>query len=104
MAAAVHICLTRTLSFLVVEPADEHHARRDHERAEPKPSAYLHVVELWDVSDADENRVTSVLELHLNAHFCVAHHQAGIWEVCLQLEEPSHGHWPAVTQGHDCCT
>jgi len=62
-----------------------------------RTSAYLHVVELWDVSDADENRITSVLELHLNAHLCVAHHQAGIWELCLQLEKPSHGQRPAVT-------
>lgn len=60
-------------------------------------SAYLHVVELWDVSDADENRITSVLELHLNAHLSVAHHQAGIWELCLQLEKPSQGQRPAVT-------
>lgn len=57
---------------------------------------HLHVVELRNVGDTNEHWVAGILELHLDAHFCVANHQAGIRILSLQLQKPCQGQWPAV--------
>ena len=36
-----------------------------------------HLVQFWHVRGADEDGVGGVLELHLDAHLRVAHHQLG---------------------------
>ena len=47
--------------------------------------AHLHAVELRDVGDRHKDRISGVLELHLNANLRVPNNQAGIWVLCLQL-------------------
>ena len=59
-------------------------------------ASHLHVVELRNVSDTNEHRVAGILELHLDAHFCVANHHAGIWVLCLQLQQPCQSQRPAL--------
>ena len=61
--------------------------------------AYLQPVQLWDVGRPNQHGVGHDLELHLNAHLRVAHHQLGIVVLGLDGQQLLQGGWPA--QGAD---